>query len=176
MLFVYNAHNYGYFHLTQKERYMIRCKLETTSWVTDWVTLVYFVGYVQNMCYVIISKILLDSLIVWEREPMHLEVSHKLTSRSGTDDIGNLPNVTLCKIIQQYIKKKKEREKRKLKKKKGWTQIMNSYIHSKIQTNKQTKTSSNFPCPPQVQKFQKKPFWNQNGCRKWQMNSDILLD
>lgn len=30
---------------------------------------------------------------------MHLEVSHKLTSRSGTDEIGYLPNATLCKII-----------------------------------------------------------------------------
>lgn len=34
---------------------------------------------------------------------MHLEVSHKLTSRSGTDEIGYLPNATLCEIIQQYF-------------------------------------------------------------------------
>lgn len=38
---------------------------------------------------------------------MHLEVSHKLVSRSETDEIGCLPSVTLCEIIQQYIKKKK---------------------------------------------------------------------
>lgn len=49
---------------------------------------------------------------------MHLEVSHKLTSRSVTDDIGNLPNVTLCKIIQQYTKKKKRERKLGRKKKK----------------------------------------------------------
>lgn len=34
---------------------------------------------------------------------MHLEVSHKLTSRSGTDEIGYLPNATLYKIIQQWF-------------------------------------------------------------------------
>lgn len=128
MLFVYNAHNYGYFHLTQRERYTIWCKLETTSWVTDWVTLVHFAGYVQNTCYMIISKILPDSFIVWERKPMHLEVSHKLTSRSVTDDIGNLPNVTLCKIIQQYTKKKKR--ERKLGRKKKRLNTNNEFLYS----------------------------------------------
>lgn len=34
---------------------------------------------------------------------MHLEVSHKLASRSETEEIGYLPNATLCKIIQQYF-------------------------------------------------------------------------
>jgi len=44
---------------------------------------------------------------------MYFEVSHKLTSRSGTDEIGYLPNTTVCKIIQQgvFLTKKKVKHK-----------------------------------------------------------------
>lgn len=63
---------------------------------------------------------------------MHLEVSHKLASRSETDEIGCLPSVTLCEIIQQYIKKKKKLNRNNEFLYSQWEKKKSKIIHKKL--------------------------------------------